>query len=161
MTAARNDDFMAQPGMEADSTDTHHAREHLSDDATPRSANTSPNASSKSALDALLDEYRTRAKSEREKGTLFGCSIVMNTSSTPCGKCFMNVSHPHVRAKSPRRKYCRGGTKAYCRQDIAIAPQGSTRSKFEQLSPKIHIPDSAVQQITTYKSHIRLKNWNS
>ena len=75
MTAARNDDFMALPGMEADSTDTHHARERLSDNATPRSANTSsntsPNASSKSALDALLDEYRARAKSEREKGTLF------------------------------------------------------------------------------------------
>ena len=64
MTAARDDDFMALPGMEADSTDTHHARERLSDDATPGSANTSPNASSKSALDALLDEYRARAKSE-------------------------------------------------------------------------------------------------
>ena len=75
MTAARNDDFMALPGMEADSTDTHHARERLSDDATPGSAitssNASPNASSKSALDALLDEYRARARSEREKGTLF------------------------------------------------------------------------------------------
>ena len=71
MTAARDDDFMALPGMEADSTDTHHARERLSDDATPGSANTSPNASSKSALDALLDEYRARATSEREKGTLF------------------------------------------------------------------------------------------
>ena len=75
MTAARDDDFMALPGMEADSTDAHHARERLSDDATPGSAitssNTSPNASSKSALDALLDEYRARARSEREKGTLF------------------------------------------------------------------------------------------
>ena len=75
MTAARDDDFMALPGMEADSTDTHHGRERLSDDATPASANASsnasPNASSKSALDALLDEYRARARSEREKGTLF------------------------------------------------------------------------------------------
>ena len=71
MTAAHDDDFMALPGMEADSTDTHHARERLSDDANPTSTNTSPNASSKSALDALLDEYRARAKSEREKGTLF------------------------------------------------------------------------------------------
>ena len=71
MTAARDDDFIALPGMEADSTDTHHGRERLSDDATPASSNTSPNASSKSALDALLDEYRARAKSEREKGTLF------------------------------------------------------------------------------------------
>ena len=75
MTAARDDDFMALPGMEADSTDTHHGRERLSDDATPTStnasSNTSPNASSKSALDALLDEYRARARSEREKGTLF------------------------------------------------------------------------------------------
>ena len=75
MTAARDDDFMALPGMEAASTDTHHARERLSDDATPGSAitssNASPSASSKSALDALLDEYRGRAKSEREKGTLF------------------------------------------------------------------------------------------
>ena len=71
MTAARDDDFMALPGMEADSTDAHHARERLSDEATPSSANTSSNASSKSALDALLDEYRARATSEREKGTLF------------------------------------------------------------------------------------------
>ena len=71
MTAARDDDFMALPGMEADSTDTHHGRERLSDEATPTSSNASPNASSKSALDALLDEYRARAKSEREKGTLF------------------------------------------------------------------------------------------
>ena len=75
MTAARDDDFMALPGMEADSTDTHHGRERLSDDTTPASTNASsipsPNASSKSALDALLDEYRARAKSEREKGTLF------------------------------------------------------------------------------------------
>ena len=75
MTAARDDDFMALPGMEADSTNSHHAQERLSGDATPRSANTSSNASSnassKSALDALLDEYRARAKSEREKGTLF------------------------------------------------------------------------------------------
>ena len=67
MTAARDDDFMALPGMEADSTDTRHGRERLSEDT----ATTSPNASSKSALDALLDEYRARAKSEREKGTLF------------------------------------------------------------------------------------------
>lgn len=66
MTAARDDDFMALPGMEADSTDTHHGRERLSDEATP----TSTNASSKSALDALLDEYRARARSEHEKGTL-------------------------------------------------------------------------------------------
>lgn len=67
MTAARDDDFMALPGMEADSTDTHHGRERLSEHSAP----TSPNASSKSALDALLDEYRARATSEREKGTLF------------------------------------------------------------------------------------------
>ena len=39
----------------------------MSDDAAPASSNTS----SKSALDALLDEYRARATSEREKGTLF------------------------------------------------------------------------------------------
>ena len=71
MTAVRDDDFMALPGMEADSTDAHHGRERLSEDSAPTSSNTSPNASSKSALDALLDEYRARAKSEREKGTLF------------------------------------------------------------------------------------------
>ena len=75
MTAARDDDSMALPGTKADSTDTHHARERLSDDTAPASSNTSssasPNASSKSALDALLDEYRARATSEREKGTLF------------------------------------------------------------------------------------------
>ncbi|EFU60776.1 DEAD/DEAH box helicase [Actinomyces sp. oral taxon 180] len=63
MTVGRDDDFMALPGMEADSTATHHPEKRLSDDAAP--------ASSKSALDALLDEYRARAKSEREKGTLF------------------------------------------------------------------------------------------
>ena len=71
MTAARDDDFMALPGMEADSTDTHHGQKRLSEDTAITSSNTSPNASSKSALDALLDEYRARAKSEREKGTLF------------------------------------------------------------------------------------------
>lgn len=62
MTAARDDDFTALPGMEADSN-AHDTARHRSDDTAP--------ASSKSALDALLDEYRTRAKSEREKGTLF------------------------------------------------------------------------------------------
>ena len=62
MTAARDDDFLALPGMEADSN-THDTTRHRSDETTP--------ASSKSALDALLDEYRARAKSEREKGTLF------------------------------------------------------------------------------------------
>ena len=62
MTAARDDDFMALPGMEADSN-AHDTARHRSDDTAP--------ASSKSALDALLDEYRARAKSEREKGTLF------------------------------------------------------------------------------------------
>lgn len=105
MTAARDDDFMALPGMEADSTDPNHGRERLSDDATPTSANASPTASSKSALDALLDEYRARATSEREKGTLFDRRIVVDTSSSPWGKCFMKVSHPRVHTKSPRRKY--------------------------------------------------------
>ena len=62
MTAARDDDFMALPGMEADSN-AHNTARHRSDETAP--------ASSKSALDALLDEYRARAKSEREKGTLF------------------------------------------------------------------------------------------
>lgn len=71
MTAARDDDFMALPGMEADSTDAHHSQKHLSEDTATTSSNASPTASSKSALDALLDEYRARAKSEREKGTLF------------------------------------------------------------------------------------------
>lgn len=112
MTAARDDDFMALPGMEADSTDAHHARERLSNDATPGSAitssNASPNASSKSALDALLDEYRARAKSEREKGTLFNCHIVMDTSGAPWGNGFMKASHPLVRTNSQRRTYCRG-----------------------------------------------------
>lgn len=62
MTAARDDDFLALPGMEADSN-THDTTRHRSDETAP--------ASSKSALDALLDEYRARATSEREKGTLF------------------------------------------------------------------------------------------
>lgn len=83
MTAARDDDFMALPGMEADSTNTHHAQERLSYDAAPASSNASPSASSKSALDALLDEYRARAKSEREKRTVFDCPMVMDTSDAP------------------------------------------------------------------------------
>ena len=62
MTAARDDDFTALPGMEADSN-THDTARYRSDETAP--------ASSKSALDALLDEYRARARSEREKGTLF------------------------------------------------------------------------------------------
>ena len=72
MTAARDDDFMALPGMEADSTDTHDARERLSDGTAP--------ASSKSALDALLGKYRSRERSERENGTLLERSWSMNTS---------------------------------------------------------------------------------
>ena len=72
MTAARDDDFMALPSMEADSTDTPDVRERLSDDAAP--------ASSKSALDALLGEYRSRDRSERENGTLLERSWSMNTS---------------------------------------------------------------------------------
>ena len=75
MTAARDDDFMALPGMEADSTAAHHSWERLSEDtattSTNASSNASPNTSSKSALDALLDKYHARAKSEREKGTFF------------------------------------------------------------------------------------------
>lgn len=117
MTAARDDDFMALPGMEADSTDTHHARERLSHDTAPSSAN----ASSKSTLDALLDEYRARAKSEREKGTLFDYRTIMDTSGAPWGNGFMKVSHRSVRADSPQRKYCRGvpsyppaDTQPYC-----------------------------------------------
>ena len=108
MTAARDDDFMALPGMEADSTDTHHAHERLSDDSTPGSASTSPNTSSKSALDALLDEYRARAKSEHEKGTLFDYHRITDTSSAPWSNGTTNASHPRVRADSQRRPYCRG-----------------------------------------------------
>ena len=66
MSVSRDDDFMALPGMEADSTDTAPGDDRLT------AMSTSPAlASSKSALDALLDEYRARARSEREKGTLF------------------------------------------------------------------------------------------
>ena len=71
MTAARDDDFTALPGMEANSTDAHHGWERLSENTATTSTNASPNTSSKSALDALLDKYRARATSEREKGTLF------------------------------------------------------------------------------------------
>lgn len=99
MTATRDDDFMALPGMETDSN-THDAARHRSDETAP--------ASSKSALDALLDEYRARAKSEREKGTLFGCHIIVDTSGTPWGNDTMKASHPRVRADSQRRPYCRG-----------------------------------------------------
>ena len=62
MTAARDDEFMALPGMEADSN-AHDTARHRLDGAAP--------ASSKSVLDALLDEYRVRAKSERVKAVLF------------------------------------------------------------------------------------------
>ena len=98
MTAARDDDFMALPGMEADSN-THDTARHRSDETAP--------ASSKSALDALLDEYRARAKSEREKRTLFDCPMVMDTSDAPWGNSFVKVSHPPVRADSQRRTCCR------------------------------------------------------
>ena len=122
MTAARDNDFMALPCMEADSTDTHHGREHLSDDATTDSASTSPNTPSKSAFDALLDEYRARAGSAREKRTLFDCPMAMDTSGSPWGNGFVKVSHPRVRADSPRKTYCRwfpnylpADTRPYCR----------------------------------------------
>lgn len=146
MTAARDDDFMALPGMEADSTDTLHARERFSGEATPGSTNTSPNPSSKSALDALLDEYRARAKSKREKGTLFYCRIVMDTSSEPWGKCSMKVSHPRLHTKSPRRKHGRAGRKPYSHHDLAVAPQGRTHSTFELRSTKNTHPGSTVHQ---------------
>lgn len=113
MTAARDDDFMALPGMEADSN-AHDTARHRSDDTAP--------ASSKSALDALLDEYRARAKSEREKGTLFGCPMGMDTSGAPWDNCFVKVSHPRVRADSQRRTCCRwvpsypsANAQPYCR----------------------------------------------
>ena len=99
MTAARDDDFMALPGMETDSN-THDAARHRSDETAP--------ASSKSALDALLDEYRARTKSERVKGTLFNCHIVMDTSGSPWSDGFMKASHPRVHTNSQRRTYCRG-----------------------------------------------------
>lgn len=109
MTAARDDDFMALPGMEADSN-THNTARHRSDETAP--------ASSKSALDTLLDEYRARAKSEHTKGTLFGCLIVVDTSGTPQDNGFVKVSHRSVRADSPRRTYCRG---------VPIDPPTNTR----------------------------------
>ena len=109
MTTARDNDFMALPGMEEDSADTHHARERFSGEATPGSTNTSPHASSKSPLDALLDKYRARAKSEREKGTLSNCPTVMDTSGAPWGNGFVKVSHPRVRADSQRRTCSRWG----------------------------------------------------
>ena len=85
MTAARDDDFMALPGMEADSN-AHDTARHRSDDTAP--------ASSKSALDALLDEYRARAKSEHEEGTPFECPMVVDTPGSPWGNGFMKASHP-------------------------------------------------------------------
>jgi len=66
----------------------------LSGDTITTSANTSSNASSKSALDTLLDEYRARAKGEHEKGTLFGRRIVVDTPGAPWGNGFMKASHP-------------------------------------------------------------------
>nr|WP_295966395.1 hypothetical protein [uncultured Actinomyces sp.] len=61
MTAARDDNFMALPGIGADSN-AHDTTRHRLDGDAP--------ASSKSVLDALLDEYRVRTKSERVKGAL-------------------------------------------------------------------------------------------
>ena len=89
MTAARTDDFAALPGMETANPTPPTAIDRSPGDA----ANTGP-VSSKSALDALLDEYRTRAKSEREKGTLFGRRIVVDTPGAPWGNGFMKASHP-------------------------------------------------------------------
>lgn len=62
MTAARDDGLMALPGIGADSN-AHDTDRHRSDGAAP--------ASSMSVLDALLDKYRVRAKSERTKGAHF------------------------------------------------------------------------------------------
>ena len=62
MTDARDDNFMALPGMEVDSIARDTTR-HRSDDGAP--------ASLKSALDALLEERRARAKSGRAKGVPF------------------------------------------------------------------------------------------
>ena len=62
MTAVRDDEFMALPGMEANSN-AHDADRHRLDGAAP--------ASSKSVLYALLDAYRVHAKSERAKAVPF------------------------------------------------------------------------------------------
>jgi hypothetical protein len=62
MTVVRDDEFMALPGMEAVSS-AHEAARHCLDGAAP--------ASLKSVLDALLEEYRVHAKSERVKAVLF------------------------------------------------------------------------------------------
>ena len=59
MTAARDDEFMALPGMEADSN-AHNTARHRLGGAAP--------VSSKS----VLDGYRVLAKSERLKAVLFG-----------------------------------------------------------------------------------------
>ena len=62
MTAVRDDEFMALPGIGADSN-AHDAARHRLDGAAT--------ASSKSVLDALLEEYRVHAKSERVKAVPF------------------------------------------------------------------------------------------
>ena len=62
MTAARDDGLMALPGKGADSNAHDTTRHRLNGAAT---------ASSTSVLDALLDEYRVRAKSEHTKGVYF------------------------------------------------------------------------------------------
>ena len=62
MTAVRDDGLMAMPGIGADSNGHDTTRHRLDGTAT---------ASSTSVLDALLDEYRVRAKSERTKGVHF------------------------------------------------------------------------------------------
>ena len=71
MTAARDDDFMLCPVWKRIPPTPTTAGNVCQATPPPPSTNASPNASSKSALDALLDEYRARARSEREKGTLF------------------------------------------------------------------------------------------
>ena len=70
MTAARDDDFMALPAMEANSTDTYHARERLADDTVPVSANTSSDSSSKSALECKVgDLFNTQIDSRGDADT--------------------------------------------------------------------------------------------
>ena len=94
----------------------------MSADTITTSANTSSNASSKSVLDTLLDEYRARAKSEREKGTMFDYRRIMDTSDTPWGNDIMKASHPRRTRRLATKTKLPWGPRLSTYQRSAILP---------------------------------------
>lgn len=121
MTVARDDDFMALPGMEADNAAPSAKASRSSGDA----ADSGP-ASSKSALDAP-DHYARKADID----SCLSASgmepsarrIVVDTSGAPSGNGYMEVSHSYLQDRSPRHKCCRGGANQYACQDSFMSQQ--------------------------------------